>query len=176
MEELPMSRIHTIRWTIPRTALAVVLLAVVASLTTGCGDRCEPCDTKEIVDMEAAFLEAVAAKDTERFRTFWAEDAVILQPNKPMVEGRDAIVEAWKVVLDNPDIELTWKPARIEVSQSCDVGFTYGSYEMIVRSGEGEPVAEVGKYTTIWVRDAEGAWKILLDTGSSDGPPSGEES
>jgi ketosteroid isomerase-like protein len=31
--------------------------------------------------------------------------------------------------------------------------------------------AEVGKYLTVWKKDADGAWKVLLDTYNSDLPP-----
>ena len=121
--------------------------------------------------MEASFARAVASKDPKVFTTFWSEDAAIFPPGEGLVTGREKILESWSPLLKDPDASLTWKPRRVEVSRSGDLGYTYGSYESRHKGSDGNPVVRTGHYVTIWRKEADGRWRAVLDIGSADPAP-----
>ncbi len=120
--------------------------------------------------MEAAFEQSVAMKDADRFMSFWAEDAAYLPYHKPIADTPEGIRDEWLPLLESPEAELTWEPLHAEVAASGDLGYTWGEYRLSVSTSEG-PRTIVGKYATIWRREPEGGWRVVMDTGSPNRPP-----
>lgn len=61
-------------------------------------------------------------------------------------------------------ITLRWEPAGGDVSQSEDLGYTYGTYSVSANSEPQKPV-ERGNYMRVWKKD-KGAWKVVLDVAT----------
>lgn len=99
------------------------------------------------------------------FLTFLAEDAVVLQPGSYPVEGKDKIRE---MIFSAPDTgyTLTRRPSSAYVSKSGDLGYTYGIFEVQTTDKEGNPGFIRGTYLSIWRKNENGNWKIVLDTGN----------
>ena len=76
------------------------------------------------------------------------------------VVGRDAI----RLFLRSQAIELKCEPITSDVSQSGDLGYTYGSYELKHTAMNEVIPPEKGYYVRVWKRDAKGKWKLVLDT------------
>jgi len=49
---------------------------------------------------------------------------------------------------------------------SGDLGYTHGTYRRERVNSEDEAVVETGRYVTIWRRNADGKWKVVLDIGT----------
>jgi ketosteroid isomerase-like protein len=126
---------------------------------------------KILRDLEARFARAVAAKDRQAFLAFWAPDAAIFPPTGGPVIGPDKIWEEWAPILESADVSLTWEPSRVEMAASGDLGYTYGRYESRGKRPGGEVVTRRGCYVTIWRKEKDGAWRVVLDIGSPDPPP-----
>lgn len=91
-----------------------------------------------------------------------AETRILPEPGK----GPEAIRSGYK---DTPvTATLTWKPSQAEVSASGDLGYTWGRYEYRDRAADGRSIVETGSYVTIWRRQPDGSWKVVLDGGSPD--------
>lgn len=56
------------------------------------------------------------------------------------------------------------------LAESGELGYTVGQYTITVTGEDGERSVEKGKYVTIWRKQADGSWKVVLDGGNSDGP------
>jgi ketosteroid isomerase-like protein len=54
-----------------------------------------------------------------------------------------------------------------DISSSGDMGYTYGTYEFASSDRNGKPVVDHGKYTTIWKKQKDGSWKVVLDMGNA---------
>lgn len=62
---------------------------------------------------------------------------------------------------------LTWKPEQADVSQSGDLGYTWGYWKF-----EMPDTTVHGNYFTVWKRDnKDGIWKMALDGGNSTPGP-----
>jgi hypothetical protein len=57
---------------------------------------------------------------------------------------------------------------QADISQSCDLAYTYGSYELQGTGGRGEK----GYYVRVWKRDSLNRWLIAMDIASPI-PPEG---
>ncbi len=126
---------------------------------------------RSLREMESRLARVAAAKDVEAFLSLWAEDAATFSPGDPVAVGREKVREEWGPLLRDPGASLTWEPDRVEASQSGDLGYTYGRYESRRTGADGKRVVRTGKYVTIWRKEKDGRWRVVLDIGSPDPPP-----
>lgn len=54
---------------------------------------------------------------------------------------------------------LTWKPEQAEVSQSCDMGYTKGTYKLCSKKNANQ--ISIGTYTTTWQKQNDNTWKWI---------------
>jgi ketosteroid isomerase-like protein len=66
---------------------------------------------------------------------------------------------------------LTWTPIKAEMAASGDLGYTYGTYVYTAKNKEGKVVVNYGKYTSIWKKQKDGRWKVMVDMGNSSPDP-----
>jgi ketosteroid isomerase-like protein len=118
----------------------------------------------DLLSADNAFC-ARAAKDgiLEAFMGVATADTKLLSESG---KGFDAVKSGFQ---DMPaTATLTWKPSQAEVSLGGDLGYTWGRYEYRDRTADGKPVIETGTYVTIWRRQSDGSWKVVLDGGTAD--------
>ena len=73
------------------------------------------------------------------------------------IVGRDAISK----FLRRTSFTQTWSPSFVDVAQSGDLGYTYGSYEL-----KEDGKLEKGYYVHVWRRGANEQWQVALDVTS----------
>ena len=125
-----------------------------------------------LMDTDRAWSESVT--DTEKL-AFWAEGAFFLPADAPIAQGKEAIRAITTKLFSGPGVSLTWKPTTAQVSESADLGYTIGTYQLTINDAKGNPVTTVGKYLTAWKRQADAQWKVVADCFNSDGPPPGSQ-
>src|SRR5438270_8546537 len=136
-------------------ALAVMIHAQQASMASG---------LSSLVEAERAFARASVAKGTRAaFLENLADNSIIFHPHP--VDGK----KWWDAQPVRPGV-LTWQPIFADVSRAGDLGYTTGPWEFREKNLEDQPVA-FGNYVTIWQRQADGAWKVALDLGTSNKQP-----
>src|SRR5579884_1338228 len=118
-----------------------------------------PSVTDKLLEMERQFAKATAERGGEGFASFFAADAVTFPKNGKIATGIPKAT--WKP----EELQLTWQAVKAEVSASGDLGYTYGYYQMRSHTAQGE-VSREGKYTTIWRKQPDGSWKVVLDIGN----------
>jgi len=122
-----------------------------------------------LMQLEADFAKATAEHGVEGFVSYFADNAVDLPDRGPIVSGKENIRKSlgtW-----GPDVSLTWTPVHAEMAASGDLGYTYGTYVFKAKGQDGKPVTGNGKYTTIWKKQSDGSWKVVLDMGNSSPAP-----
>ena len=153
---------------------AVLILCSLVFLAPGCTQN--PPDTRAadeaaIRAADMAFSKAVEAKQLETAMAFFANDAIQMVPNAPMLDTRESIRKSFGGLLATPGIGLKFQPTKVEAARSGDFGYTVGTYEMTMSDAKGNPVIERGKYATFWKKQADGTWKAVVDISNGDGPP-----
>jgi len=126
----------------------------------------------KIRDLETAWSKDAAAKDVDKSVANYADDAILMMPGMPPAKTKDAVRAAWKGMLADPNFKINFAPDRIEVSASGDLATTQGSYTMTVTNPKTKkPVEDKGSYMTVYKKQADGNWKSIEDTTSSEVPP-----
>ena len=155
------------------TALAWVFggLLAVGSLNTS-GARAQRADPKRagaaaIMKADADFNQALADRDLKRFLSFVGEPTTFNGGMADEIHSRDAIAREWAPYFEANGARLTWKPTKGEVLGHGDLGYTVGAWERRAMAAGGQPAVTRGNYLTVWRKQADGAWRISFDTGSS---------
>ena len=125
-----------------------------------------------LFDLEARFAKDVAERGGKAFADWFAEDGVSLSNGQAPVIGRVAIAKAanWSP----RDYQLTWTPTEATMGPSGDMGYTWGHFEGRSKDANGNPVTATGRYMTIWRKGPDGAWKVVLDSGSNEPAEAGD--
>ena len=158
-----------------RNLLAVVLLlALMASLAAAQTSRSRtrahkdnPADavTEALLQVDRDFAKTGVAKNIDRFMTYIAEDVRFYSAGV-MLTGKLPFREGWAKGFADPNWSITWAPLYAEATQSADLGYTTGSFEIHEKAPDGTPLVRKGSYVTIWRKQPDGAWKVALDIGS----------
>ena len=144
-----------------------VALLVVAALVHG-QERRDPALDRLASEFAAAFN----AKDAAKAAAFYADDAVLMPPNQPMIRGRSSIESYYQrgFAQDVTNLRLTPMESAVAVAQA----FEAGTSSLLLRNGSSTfprsaPVSDHGKYVVIYKR-VGGHWKIAYDIFNSDEP------
>jgi len=125
-----------------------------------------------LFDLEARFAKDVLERGGEGFAEWFAEDGVALGNGVAPVVGKVAIAKSanW-----SPKVyQLTWTPTDAQMGPSGDMGYTWGHFEGHSKDANGNPVTTTGRYITIWRKQPDGSWKVVLDAGSNEPAASGD--
>lgn len=115
---------------------------------------------QEIMDTEAAFARMVKEGGMNKaFVAFAANNAVLMRGNQ-LIKGREGIA---KYMEHQTSKKLAWKPEYIDVSNSGDLGYTYGYYTFVYPDSTGTDVEVKGVFHTVWKRGHDGSWKFVWD-------------
>ena len=125
-----------------------------------------------LFDLEAKFANEVAARGGAGFADWFAEDGVALGNGAAPQIGKVAIARSstWLPAA----YRLTWTPTDGTMGPSGDMGYTWGHYEGHSKDANGNPVVTSGRYMTIWRKQPDGTWKVVLDAGSTEPAESGD--
>lgn len=144
-----------------RSVVALLLLGLAAP-APATASRVEA-----LIEAERAFSAMSVEKGMkEAFLANLAGDAVVFAPLP--VNAR----KTWQERTP-PRGTLVWEPHFVELASAGDLGFSMGPWERRPAPGAADTAVLVGHFVSVWRRQAEGAWKVVLDAGISH-PPQGE--
>jgi ketosteroid isomerase-like protein len=150
-----------------REITVALLLLLVSFVPTSAAEQKNVKGDELLRHLEAGFAADVAKHGHAAFLTYFAEDGV------EVVDGGGFDnKEAMRKQPPWPEgTTLTWTPVKAEMSASGDLGYTYGNYIYTVKNKAGKLVANYGKYTSIWKKQRDGQWKVVVDMGNSSPDP-----
>ena len=149
-----------------RISAALLLLLCFAATSVATKEK-SPKGADLLRQLEVDFVADVAKHGHAAFLTYFAEDGVELVDGGG-IDSKDAMRKQppWP-----EGTTLTWTPVKAEMSASGDLGYTYGNYVYTAKNKEGKLVANYGKYTSIWKKQKDGQWKVIVDMGNSSPDP-----
>jgi ketosteroid isomerase-like protein len=148
--------------------IAGVAIVVLLSLNIARAQSSFGADT--LRQLEADFMKAAAEKGSQGYMSYYAEDAVELPNGADMIQGKESIAKSMSF-LDQKDNHLTWTPVRVDMAASGDLGYTFGTYEFRSKDKDGKPTVEYGKYASVWKKQKDGSWKVVMDMGNESASP-----
>jgi ketosteroid isomerase-like protein len=135
-----------------RLLIALLFLAAPAPAQTNAELK------EQVRRAETAFAKTMADRDLAAFTSFLASDALFMANGVP-ARGPEAITARWKRFYDpKQPAPFSWAPEFVEVLDSGTIATSSGP----VRDPSGK---RVGTFNSVWRREANGQWKIILDSG-----------
>lgn len=104
-------------------------------------------DMSRQVGMKKAFLQYIDNEGT------------LLRPDHLPLVGADAI--DFISILSDTAYTLSWNPMHAQIAKSGDLGYTYGTYQLILKDS-----IIKGTYVNIWKKEKDGEWKFVLNSGN----------
>jgi uncharacterized protein (TIGR02246 family) len=148
------------------------------STTSGAaaGTLAEPTVAEVRAAIEANNQKAAAgmlAGDMNAALSNYGDSSIMMMPGMPMMNGRAAIEAGMKGMMETVKVNAASFTTQ-DVMVSGDLAIETGTYDMTTTMKGGKPLADKGKYLTVWKRQADGSWKAIRDINNPDGtPPAG---
>ena len=134
--------------------VSVYLLILVFASPAAAADRAE-----EVRATEIAFAKAFADRDETKFFSYLDDDAQFLGRRNTM-HGKQEVIAGWSEFFKAAVAPFRWEPDRVVTNAAGDLGFSSGPVF-------DEAGVQIGTFTSTWVRQPDGSWKILFDVGSA---------
>jgi len=119
--------------------------------------------------IDAQWLAAAKARDTEQAASFWSDDATILMPNSPPITGKEAIRAYVTESFKSPDFSIVWTTDKVVVAASGDMAYATGTDHIIFRAGK-QVVSTNNNGLVVWKKQRDGLWKAVVDIATPAAP------
>ncbi len=118
---------------------------------------------------DRALERTYAAKNVSAALNFFAPNASVLGAGVPILSGREAIRKSLAETFGLSGLSISWQADKVDVATSGDLGYTSGKNRVSFGS-KSKTLPIVGKYVTVWKRQSDGTWKVILDIYNGDAP------
>lgn len=143
------------------------LFAAVALFAIGTTAPAQQADSialqQQVMAAERAFAKTMADRDHDAFMRHLSDEAIFFNGETP-IRGKAAVAAAWKPFYADSVPAFSWEPDRVEVLESGTLALSTGP----VRDPSGKVI---GRFNSIWRREASGEWRVIFDKGSPVCPP-----
>jgi ketosteroid isomerase-like protein len=147
-------------------ALTAILLITVIVLANVRSSASPTSGADTLLQLEADFMKAASEKGSKGYMSYYAEDAAELPNGVGAILGKENIAKTMGF-LDDKNNRLTWTPVHADMAASGDLGYPYGTFEFRSIGKDGTPSIGNGKYVSIWKKQKDGSWKVVMDMGNS---------
>ena len=106
--------------------------------------------------------------DVDQIVSFWSDDAKVYPPGAPILAGKPAIRDFVAASLRTPGFSVSWQPTEVVVVEGENIGYTTGRNRFTFPDSTGKIVTSGGRYVTVWRKDADGAWKCVIDIWNNE--------
>ena len=120
-------------------------------------------------DAEWANL-ASAGKDVEKIVSYWSDDALLIFPGQPVLEGKAAIRAYVVASLKTPGFKIHWVSEKPAFSPDGKLAYMRGTDELTVPGPNGTPITLHLRGISVWRIDTDGQWRCVVDI-SNEQPP-----
>jgi uncharacterized protein (TIGR02246 family) len=126
-------------------------------------------EEKKLLQRDAEWADlATAGKDVDKIVSYWTDDAVIIMPGQPIVQGKAAIRAYVTSSLSNPIFKIHWKSTKVTFSPDGKMAYMPGTDEMTVPGPNGAPITLHLRGVAIWRVDADGQWRCVVDISNEE--------
>lgn len=117
-----------------------------------------------VFDTEKQFEATAAENGIKEAFLFFADKNAVLNRNNKLHKGKEAIAEYFlKNEQTYSSMLLNWSPDFIDVAESGDLAYSYGSYKFKITDSSGKTSNGSGIFHTVWKKQADATWKYVWD-------------
>lgn len=115
---------------------------------------------------ELSFAAAVAAHDEAAFVQHVHPQAMFVEGEKGVTRGRDGVLADWKPIIAGQPVMLYWHPTSVVVAEDAATAVSRGPYLIEDPRPNATARYKKGLFQSVWVKDADGVWRVLIDGGT----------
>jgi ketosteroid isomerase-like protein len=130
-----------------------------------------PDETSLLMQLDRDFDKSTTENGVDGWVAYFAPNGSMLSDTSKPIIGADEIRKAMEPAFKDSSFSLRWHPVKAEMLMPGILGYTVGRWERLRKNKEGKLMKSTGSYTSIWKKQPDSSWKIVLDTGNPDGPP-----
>lgn len=139
--------------------LLIAMLAACASFSRSSNDAAADADADALARAETSFAAMSSSSGVKAaFLDALGDDAMLFRPGP--VNGK-----TFMAARPDPAIVLDWRPQRVCVAASGELGYSTGPWKLT--SKKDASAVQYGQFFTVWRKNAEGRWQVLIDHGIS---------
>jgi len=116
---------------------------------------------KQILATEREFAE-FCKKEGRAAGFFKYSDTNVVIIRDSLIKGKRAM-DAFYRARELKNTTLDWWPDFVDVSSSCDLGYTYGHFVYSKKDSTGKVTDYKGTFHTIWKKQTDGTWRFVWD-------------
>jgi ketosteroid isomerase-like protein len=143
-----------------RSAIFVASLLSILSVSAAADENA----LRALVEAEKNFAATSVERGIrESFLQFFAENSIIFAP-----EPKNG--KKFYTYYEDKGRRLNWRPIFATIAGSGELGVTTGPWELSKSKAEPAPIAH-GDFLSVWRKQSDGSWKVIVDVGVDHGPP-----
>lgn len=98
----------------------------------------------------------------DAFDKYMDNDGVLLKANHKPIVSKDSVL-AFLTTKKFSGIKYVRNYASFEMSESNDMAYEYGTYELNAKGPKGNEISSSGSFVSIWKKNSSDSWKITLE-------------
>src|SRR6266568_8792732 len=160
-----------------RVSCALPLLAFLLVLM-GCSQRgFDPvAEEAKLLRRDAEWADlAFAGKDVEKIVSYWGDDAVLIFPGQPVLEGKAAIRGYVAASFNTPGFKIHWVSEKPVFSPDGKMAYMQGTDDLTLPGPNGGTMTLHLRGISVWRLDPDRQWRCVLDI-SNEAPPTSPSS
>ena len=119
---------------------------------------------RAVQEVDRELSRASESRNIDAFTALLDTDTVFVSESGPPARGRAAVRVKWATFFDPAGPSLTWEPYEGEVGSQGDLGYTRGKFLFQGKDAAGKPVTDRGEYLSVWRKQPDGAWRLVVDS------------
>lgn len=143
-------------------AACLALAGLLAARPGPAATAAAPSPRQQVFAAERAFARSMADRNLRAFAGHVSGEAIFFS-RTGVLRGKPAVVAAWSRFFEGKTAPFSWEPDRVEVLRSGTLALSTG----LVRDPTGKII---GRFNSIWRREAPGVWRVVFDKGSPAEP------
>jgi uncharacterized protein (TIGR02246 family) len=128
-------------------------------------------ERQEVEEFTRNFESLFYAGDVATMASFYADDAKLMAEDTEPIQGRKAIERFWQVACDGAKTAKARRTITLqEIAASGDLGYGLGIVTLGIPQSGGQERKITFKFATIWRREDDGRWRLVVDISNRDAP------
>lgn len=121
-------------------------------------------EAKALLQRDAEWADlATAGKDVDKIVAYWSDDAVVIEPGAPPLEGKAAVRAYVAQSLKTPGFRIHWVSRNPVFSADGSMAYMPGNDEMTMPGSDGKLMTLHTQGISIWRRKPGGPWLCVVD-------------
>lgn len=128
----------------------------------------------EVWNREREFAQSIHTHDPAAVAAFVHPDAIFAAGTAQATRGREAMLRDWAPIIEGRQIDFHWSPGVVNIGSAPDVAVSSGPswFRPLV---DGKPQGwRIGSFNSVWMRDADGLWRVRFDGAGQRSRPATE--